>query len=276
MIQKFAAVPNRFVSTVIFFVTILPGAATVVAQQTPAQQTPAQPSPVQQTPSQPPAAAQPPDNQQSSSQEASPEESTSPRKVKPHDYRNWSFNVGGGASITNGSTKTFVRGGGAVGAAGVARNYGKYFGLRADFQFDNLPLRNSALNLAQAPSATSQVYSVMVDPIINIPVTTNWGGYVVFGPSYLHRSGKLDSSTAVPGSGCNAFFIWWGTCFNNSLPVTGKFLDESQNAFGFNFGGGITRKIRPHLELYGEFRYLRGTHSGIQTALRPITIGLRW
>ena len=270
MIRKFAAVPrHRVVSALAFFVTILATAAIAFSQQTSAQQT----SP--QKTGEPPAAQQP-DNQQSSSQEASPAESSSRRQGRPHDYKNWSFNVGGGASIPNGSTKTFVRGGGGIAAAGVARNYSKYFGLRADFQFDNLPLRNSALNLAQAPGATSQVYSVMLDPIINIPVTKLWGGYVVFGGSYLHRSGKLDSSTAIPGSGCDAFFIWWGTCFNNSLPVNGRFLSTSLDEFGFNFGGGITRKIRPNLELYGEFRYLRGTHSGIQTALRPITIGVRW
>src|SRR5271169_621018 len=273
MIRKFAAVAgwrSTVVSATISLLTILAGVATVVAQQTPAPQTPAQ-----QAPSKPPA-AQPPDNPQSSSQEASPEVSTSRRRVKPRDYRNWTFNVGGGASVDNGSTKTFVRGGGVIAAAGVARNYSKYFGFRADFQWDNLPLRNSALQLAQAHSATSQAYTIMVDPIINIPVTTNWGGYVLFGGSYLYRSGKLDSSTALPGSACNAFFVWWGSCFNGSLPINGKFLSESQSEFGFNFGGGITRKITPRVELYGEFRYVRGTHSGIQTAMRPITLGLRW
>jgi opacity protein-like surface antigen len=266
MIRKFAAVPTwRVVSAVLFFVTILAGAATVVAQQTPARQTPSQPP-----------AAQQPDNQQSSSQEASAEDTISHRKVKPKDYKNWSFNVGGGASIPNGTTKTYTRGGGAIAAAGVARNYSKYFGLRADFQWDNLPLRNSALHLAQAPGATSQVYSLMVDPIVNIPVTKNWGGYVLIGGSYFHRSGNLDSSTAVPGSACNGFFIWWGACLANSLPLNGNFLSESQNQFGYNLGGGITRKIRPNLELYAEFRFMHGSHSGIQTALRPITIGLRW
>jgi opacity protein-like surface antigen len=280
MIRKFAAVPGskwrrskwRWTAVSAIpssFFMILAGAATLVAQQAPAQ------PPTQQAPAQP-AAAQKPDTQQPNSQEASPEESTSRRKVKPRDYKNWSFNVGGGASVDNGATKTYVRGGGVVAAAGVARNYSKYFGLRADFQWDNLPLRNSALQLAQARSATSQAYTVMVDPIINIPVTTNWGGYVLFGPSYVHRSGTLDSSTALPGSACNGFFVWWGACFNGSLPINGKFLSESQNEFGFNFGGGITRKITPRVELYAEFRYVRGTHSGIQTAFRPITLGLRW
>ncbi len=125
------------------------------------------------------------------------------RKPKVKDYQNWAFNVGGGASLTAGTTKTFVRGGGGIAAAGVARNYSKYFGFRADFQWDNLPLRNSALQLAQAPGATSHVYSLMIDPIINVPVTKVVGLLLSGGASFYHRSGTLDSSTAIPGSACN-------------------------------------------------------------------------
>jgi opacity protein-like surface antigen len=260
MIRKLATIPGlRFLA-----VLIVPmGIAVVHAQQPSAQQQPASQPQTQQQPD------------QSSSQEASPEETTRPRS-KPRDYKKWTFNVGGGASLPNGTTNTYVRGGGGIAAAGAARNYSKYFGLRLDFQFDNLPLRTSALELAQAPGATDHVYSLMLDPIINIPASKNWGGYLVFGPSFLHRSGKLDSSAAVPGSACNGFFTWWGHCFDNSLPINGNFLHSSQNEFGYNFGGGITRKIRPNMDLYVEFRYLHGKHNNITTDLRPITIGIRW
>ena len=268
MIRKFARVPGFQIVLSAILTTMLAGAATVHAQQTPAQP-PAQPSQTQPQPQ--------PDNQQSSSsQEASQEETTRPVRNKGNEYKKWVFNVGGGASLVNGNTKNFVRSGGGIGAAGVARNYSKYFGLRVDFQFDNLPLRSSALQAAQAPGATSHVYTFTFDPIINIVATKVWGGYVLFGPAYLHRSGKLDSSSAIPGSACNSFYAWWGSCFNGSLPVNGDFLSASQNEIGYNFGGGVTRKIRPNMEIYAEFRYLHGTHSGITTDLRPITVGIRW
>jgi opacity protein-like surface antigen len=276
MIRKFATVPGFRVALTLILLTILAGATTVHAQQTPAQQPPAQPPADQKQPDNPPSTAQQSSTQQPSTQEASPEDLGPGRKVKVKDYKNWTFSAGGGASLTNGTTKNFVRGGGGVLAAGVARNYSKYLGLRVDFQWDNLPLRNSALALAQAPGATSHVYSFSLDPIINIPVTKAWGGYILAGPSYYHRSGKLDSSSAVPGSPCNAFFAWWGTCTSISLPLNGKFLSSSQNQFGENFGGGVTRKISPNMDFYVEFRYLHGKHSGITTDLRPITIGLRW
>jgi opacity protein-like surface antigen len=217
-----------------------------------------------------------PDPQQPAGQESQEQESTSRRKVRPHNYRNWTFNVDAGGNLPNGTTQTFVKGGGINAGAGAARNLSKYFGLRLDFMWIDLPLRTSALQAAQAPGGRDYVYSLMLDPIINIPVTKKYGGYLVFGPGYLRRSGKLDSSTAIPGSACNPFWNWWGTCSNISLPLTKDFLSTAQNEFGYNFGGGITRKVGDRLEIYGEFRYLHGKHNNITTDTRPISIGVRW
>jgi len=272
MIRKFARVPACGAGRIaVLLAILLAGAAIVSAQQDPAPTEPPQTPQTQpqQTQTQPP-------QDQSGSQEATPEETASQRRIKPKGYTNWSFNVGGGTSLTNGTTTKFARGGGPIGDAGVARNSSKYLGLRLDFQWDDLPLRNTALQSAEASGATSHVYTLMLDPIINVPVTNEWAGYIVFGPSYLHRSGKLDSSGAVPGSLCNPFWVWWGRCYAGSLPVNGNFLTESQNQFGYNFGGGIARKIRPNIEIYGEFRFIHGTHNGITTDFRPVTIGLRW
>ena len=263
MIRKFATIPGLGLFQSAILVSILTGVAAVHAQQT----QPQQPAPQPQT-------QQKPD--QSSSQETSETEIGPSRRRKPANYQKWSFNVGGGASLLHGTTHTYVRGGGGVAAAGVARNYNKYFGLRLDVQFDNLPLRTSALELAQAPGANSHVFSAMLDPIINVPVTKNWGGYFVVGPSFYHRSGKLDSSSAIPGSACNGFFAWWGRCNAGSLPIDGNFLHSSVNQLGENFGGGITRKIRPNIDFYAEFRYMHGKHGDNSTDLSPITVGIRW
>lgn len=266
MIRKFATIPGQNFFRCAILIAILTGVAAVHAQQTPAQQPAEQPQTQQQ----------PDESSSSASQEASEEETGRSRRNRPPNYKKWSFNVGGGASLPSGTTDKYVRGGGGVGAIGAARNYSKYFGFRLDFQFDNLPLRSSALFDAQAPGANSHVYALMLDPIINIPVSTNWGGYIVAGPAFLHRSGKLDSSSAIPGSACNGFFTWWGHCYAATLPVNGNFLHSSQNEFGANFGFGLTRKIRPNLDFYAEFRYLHGKHDNITTDIRPITVGIRW
>jgi opacity protein-like surface antigen len=282
MIRKFVVVPGFWIVLgAMSMVTILTETPTACAQQT--DQQPAQAG-QQQPDQQPQSQSQQPENQQSSSQESTSQQSTiqeatpeeTARRVKPRGFDKWNFNAGVGASLLSGTTQKFVRGGGGVGDVGVARNYSKYFGLRADFQWDNLPLKSTALELAQAPGATSHVYSLMADMIFNVPVAKTWGGYIVVGPSFYHRSGKLDSSSAVPGSACNAFYAWWGPCFGGSLPINGNFLHESQNEFGENLGGGVTRKLTSKIEIYAEYRVMHGSYNHRTTDLRPITIGVRW
>jgi opacity protein-like surface antigen len=247
------------------------------SQTTPPAQTPPVPAPAEQTPAtQAPATQTPAAQQPGSGQEPADEESTSRRKAKPHLYKNWTFNVGAGANVDGGTTKTFVRGGGVDGTIGVARNANRFLGLRADFMFANLPLRASTLELAQATGATSYALAFTLDPIINIPVTKLYGGYVLVGPNYIHRSGSLNSDTAVPGSACNPFWSWWGSCANVSIPLSGSFVNSSQNEFGYNFGGGVWRKTPSGVELYLEYRFMHGSNSGVTTDIRPITVGVRW
>ncbi|MGB7601945.1 MAG: hypothetical protein WBM24_16675 [Candidatus Sulfotelmatobacter sp.] len=230
---------------------------------------PATPAPQQ------PATQQPSTAQSSADQEASEEESTSRRK-KPHNYKNWEYNAGLGANVDSGTTKTFVRGGGPLVTGGVARNASKYLGLRADAIFADLPLRQSTLTLAQAGSASSYLFALTLDPIINIPVTKDWGGYILFGGGYYHRWGTLSSNTTFPGSFCTPFFIWWTGCSAASIPVTGSFTTSEQNHFGYDVGAGITRKMPSGVELYAEFRLMHGSGNGTTTDVRPITLGVRW
>jgi opacity protein-like surface antigen len=198
--------------------------------------------------------------------------------VRPHDFKNWNFNASIGANLDSGKTKEFVRGGGGAATAGVARNVNKYLGLRADFIWANLPLRQSVLGQAQATSATSNVFAVTLDPIINVPVTHLYTGYVLFGGGYFHRFGHLDDDTTTPGSACTAFWDWWGACSNSivSIPLNGSFVNASQNQFGYNVGGGVARKVHGNVEVYVEYRLLHGASNGINTDFRPMTVGARW
>jgi opacity protein-like surface antigen len=268
MIRKFAT---------ILALTVL-AAPGIHAQQAPA----AQSSSTQQDPAQQPAAQQPsapqPAEQQpaATAQDASDEDMAPRRKRRAPDHEKWTYNLGVGGNLPNGNTMNFVKGGGLVGAAGVARNANRIVGLRLDFQWAQLPLRTSALAMGGAQNASSHVYSLNLGPIINFPVTKKYGGYVVFGPSYYHRSGELYSSTVVPGAPCNAFFDWWGRCTANSVSLFGNFAHESLNQLGYNFGAGVTRKLTGKFELYAEFRYEHGTHDKITTDYRPISVGVRW
>src|SRR5271163_4703911 len=106
----------------------------------------------QQAPEAPKPATAPADTQEN------PEVETPIRKVKPRNYSTWLFNAGGGANLPSGTTEQFVRGGGPAADVGAARNFSKYFGFRMDLSWTDLPLRTSALQLAQAPSGNNHVY----------------------------------------------------------------------------------------------------------------------
>ncbi len=284
MMGKFAATARLLAllmvtSLCLIMCLIISLGAKSFAQSAPSGQAPTtqpeSPAPAAQQPSTPASTAKQPD----SSQEPADEQSTSSsRQKRPHDFKNWVYNVGAGANLNSGPTRTWVRQGGFAAAAGVARNANKYLGLRADFVFANLPLRDSTLELTQATGASTHVYSLALDPIINLPVTKLYGGYVLFGADFMRRSGSLQGSTTIPGSPCNAFWNWWGACqnFNYSVPLSGSFVNSTLYEFGYDVGGGITRKMPSGVEFYGEFRIMHGTHNGITTDYRPITIGFRW
>ncbi len=271
MMGKFATASALTLLVLGGFSGMLAFAQTASADQT---QTPTGQAPA--TNAQPPQSSTP-SPQPSGSQESSEEEGPLPRQRKPPDFNKWSYNVGAGANVDSGATKTFVRGGGLGGTVGVARNGNKYLGLRADFMYEDLPLKQSSLLLASAQSANSYLLSFTVDPIINIPVTSNFGAYLLFGPGYFHRGGTLNSDTAVPGTACNSFYTWWnGLCPNVSLPLDGSFVHSSQNDFGYNLGAGITRKMPSGVEVYAEFRLIHGSANETTTDVRPITVGVRW
>lgn len=283
MIRKPAVLSASRTVRAVCLIAILAGAVTALAQ-TPDQASPDQQNSAPQSSAQPPQSGQQqqpqseqqPANSQAGNEEATPEEATPRHRLKPKEFKNWNYNVGGGANVNSGATKQFVVGGGGTFGGGVTRNASKYLGLRLEVGFDNLPLRQTALILAQASGGNAHVYTVTLDPIINVPVNKLWSGYVLFGPSYLHRSGKLLTSTALPGEACNPFFQWWARCFAGSLPPNANFTRSSHNEFGYNLGGGIARKVYNNVEVYVDFRIIHGNHNNITTDVRPITMGVRW
>ena len=120
MIGKFASALTLLVLT-----TLL--GAQGFAQATLPGQPAAAPTPAAQQPAaQPPAAQQPAAQQPASGQEPAEEVPISRRKARPKNYKNWTFDVGLGANLDSGATRSFVRQGGGVATAGVARNANKY------------------------------------------------------------------------------------------------------------------------------------------------------
>src|ERR1700681_3657616 len=118
MSRKFARVPGFRVALacITITVTILAGAGMAYARQTPEQSpSSSQQQPPQGQPGNPQTSSQQSSNpqtstSQTSNQEASTEEVGPVRKPKVKDYKNWAFNVGGGARVKGTALRGFLGG----------------------------------------------------------------------------------------------------------------------------------------------------------------------
>ena len=149
--------------------------AQTTAGQTPSA-TPTTPATNAQQPSSP--------QQPAEEEEESVREGISLRK-KTHDYKNWNYNVGVGANVDSGKTKTFVRGGGLGATFGVARNANKYFGLRADAFAEDLPLKQSSLSVSGASSATSYLLALTLNRSSTFPLPARSAGMCFSAPVFI-------------------------------------------------------------------------------------------
>ncbi len=257
---------------------VLPAQDAPQDQQPAAQQPATQPSTSQTAPEQQSssgsAAGQQPTS--SSAGQASEEPEITARRRRAPVFSKYEFNVGVGADLGAGVTQDFIKGGALTLNAGAARNFNHIFGFRLDFFYADLPLRANALQIAQASTGTNRAFAFTLDPIFNIPVSQHYGGYLILGPDYIHRSGSLTKSVGAVGGFCNAFWTWWGNCNVFGLPPNRTFLSTSVDQYGYNYGAGLYRRFENNHQIYLDFRALHGTEQGVTTDFRTLTLGVRW
>ena len=108
-----------------------------------------------------------------------------------------------------------------------------------DFQFDNLPLRTSALQAAQATGATNHVYSFTLDPIINIPVSSNLGRLRRVRPGLLTTvRANLMLPPLFPGRPAILFFSGGDTATTAACPSTVSFCTPAKMSSGITSAEG--------------------------------------
>ena len=91
------------------------------------------------------------------------------------DYKNWAYNVGGGASLTNGNTAHYVRGGGGIAAPEWPATPTSILDCASTSSSTIFPCARPRCRPRRRPGATDHVYSLTLGPIINIPVTEGLG-----------------------------------------------------------------------------------------------------
>ena len=189
----------------------------------------------------------------------------------------YNFVIGGGVSfpqsdISNvaNSSGNFVVGGGA--------NLGHTLGFDGEFMWNNLPPKQSVIALTGAPDGSARLYAVTGNIMAHTSEAHKLGGYGIGGIGWYHRSWELTTPTLSVGTVCLPSYVFWGVVCTNGLVSSNAVLRSgSANAFGLNIGAGVTYRLGgSHAKFYTEARYHYAYFSHLNTAVLPLTFGLRW
>ncbi|MFZ1132029.1 MAG: outer membrane beta-barrel protein [Terriglobales bacterium] len=196
------------------------------------------------------------------------------------NFNRFNFTAGGGAGIGRGDVASFV-GESYQGVVGGGINLNRWFGVDAEYMYYNLSFRPSVMNNQGLADASGHLQSVSLDGIVTPPYHLGkWGTYGIFGVGFYDRSVSRPNYPLATGAPCQPAWIWFNIyCFNGAVTTPGQVLGSySKVAGGYNFGGGITRRLDHfhNAKLFAEFRYHKAYQSDVQTIVWPITVGVRW
>jgi opacity protein-like surface antigen len=188
------------------------------------------------------------------------------------DGHHFTFNVGGGLTTITGRDAGKLDHGGNV-QVGGGYFFNRYFGVTGNFQFNQLGITRSELNLLNQPDGNARVYSVTADPTLRLPLGGGANVYVLAGGGYLRRTVEFTQPTLAQTF---IFDPWWGFFGSALVPVNQVLGTVRSDSGAYNVGGGINVPLPiTKLHFYIEARYLHGFTSNSNTTVVPIIFGIR-
>jgi hypothetical protein len=177
----------------------------------------------------------------------------------------YTFLAGGGFTLPVGGAHNYLATSFNI-QAGAARNFNKRFGVQVEFDWANFGFQTATLNnllaIYNSLGATDQngnplsqlggnshLWSFTLDPIMHFYNSDTWGGYVIGGGGFYHKTANFTVPTI--GTECEFF-----GCFQFQANST---IDKyTSNAFGVNGGVGATYKFSrfASTRFYVEARYV--------------------
>ncbi len=197
----------------------------------------------------------------------------------------YGFEFGGGFNLPTGGIKNYISTGWNL-KIGGGYNFSHRAGVMLDYDYTHFGIASGELNRVNpGGGGDTHLWSFTLNPIFNYKTSGHLGGYIVGGGGFYR---KLVSFTQPTNSQC-AYYSYFG-CIPGQVNQTVAHF--SNNAFGINFGTGVTYKFSEysHLKLFAEGRYVWVDNQG-STASRsatgyaptnyrtewiPVTFGLRW
>jgi hypothetical protein len=199
------------------------------------------------------------------------------RRDRHSDFSKYSFAVGFGFDVPAGSTANYQTTGWDMQIAG-GRNLNRVVGAQVQYDYDHFGIPGYILNDVGEPNGDVHLWSITVDPYINVPTHGSAGMYLIGGGGFFR---KLTEFTQ-PYTSCYYY------CYSGSAVVA----HFSNNAGGASLGTGFTWRVSRwnNAKFYSEARYtwVANQNSGnntsstgyppanYRTGYFPVVMGLRW
>lgn len=197
----------------------------------------------------------------------------------------YSVEFGGGFDLPTGATKKYQNTGWNI-KVGGGYNFSQRIGVMLDYDYAHFGIPSSVLNTVNPNGGgDTHLWSLTANPIFNYKTSGKLGGYLVAGGGFYR---KLVAFNQPFNSQC-AYYSYFG-CIPGVVSQTVAHF--SNNAFGLNFGTGVTYKFSEysHFKVFAEARYTwvdnqqsknSTSPSGYaptnyRTEYIPVTFGVRW
>lgn len=188
------------------------------------------------------------------------------------------FNLhpGVGFGLPQGRTADFADIGGNL-TIGGGYNVTPIFGVVGKLAFQGLPIKQVALKRIGVSDSKSWVYATTGNAYFHLPIKGRFGVYMIGGGGWYHRTTQLTNPTLPLIGICSPGWDHWVEYVGGLVSVGKVLAAQSQDAFGGNFGGGVTYRMGDdNLKYYAESRYHCAPHDRVPTRVIPITFSLRW
>jgi opacity protein-like surface antigen len=145
-----------------------------------------------------------------------------------------------------------------------------------DYRYHGFGVTDLVLNEFQVPNAHARLWSLTVDPKVQIPINSKVKPYVIGGVGYYRRSVELTAPTIAQGLVFDPFFDAFFSVPFAAEQVLGTMR---RSGIGGSLGGGFEVKVGSGdstAKFFSEARYEYADTGRIPTRMVPVTFGIRW
>jgi opacity protein-like surface antigen len=197
---------------------------------------------------------------------------TANARAQDNDHR-FTLQGGVGASPLVGGISDRLDNGWHI-TVGGGYNFTHRFSATLDYTYNGYGVSKGVLNEAQVPDGNAHMWSLTVNPRLQLTHNDKFNPYVVGGVGYYRRTVKFTQPTLVQILLFDPFF---GGFFNTVIQADQVIGEITQDGIGGSAGAGFDIKLGASgAKFFTEARYHYADTGHVPTRMIPLTVGVRW